>query len=152
MKKNIMIISITLIGFILAAGGNLWAANYGSGPHPKWDKPSYSGNRPDHGRSFVPGNTPDRPVHELTPRIHKPYPNRAPYRFAPKYRPWLRRPFFRPFRPKGFFGPRHHAEVNEINNYYSDTERYSVPEDEFNASATISDTGFSVSVGVRDTN
>jgi hypothetical protein len=42
--------------------------------------------------------------------------------------------------------------VNQVNNYYSSTESYSEPEDEFTASASISDTGFSVSVGVRETN
>jgi hypothetical protein len=42
--------------------------------------------------------------------------------------------------------------VKEINNYYSSAESYSEPEDEFTASASISDTGFSVSVGVSNTN
>jgi hypothetical protein len=35
--------------------------------------------------------------------------------------------------------------VNQVNNYYSDAESDSEPEDEFSASASISDTGFSVS-------
>jgi hypothetical protein len=42
--------------------------------------------------------------------------------------------------------------VNQVNNYYSSTESYSEPEDEFSASASVSDTGFSVSVGVSKTN
>jgi hypothetical protein len=42
--------------------------------------------------------------------------------------------------------------VNQVNNYYSSAESDSVPEDEFTASATISDAGFSISVGVRETN
>jgi hypothetical protein len=42
--------------------------------------------------------------------------------------------------------------VKEINHYYSSAESYAEPEDEFTASATISDSGFAVSVGVRETN
>jgi hypothetical protein len=42
--------------------------------------------------------------------------------------------------------------VKEINNYYSSEESYSEPKDEFAASATITDSGFAFSVGVRETN
>jgi hypothetical protein len=42
--------------------------------------------------------------------------------------------------------------VQEINNYYSNAESYAEPQDEFQASATVSDSGFSVSVGVSKTN
>ena len=41
--------------------------------------------------------------------------------------------------------------VREINYYYGSTENYYEPEDEFNASASVSDTGFSISIGVRRT-
>jgi hypothetical protein len=51
-----------------------------------------------------------------------------------------------------FYRRPHHSVVKEINNYYSSAESYSESEDEFSASATISDAGFSVSVGVRETN
>jgi hypothetical protein len=50
------------------------------------------------------------------------------------------------------FRPKYHSVVNQVNNYYSDAESDSEPEDEFSASASISDTGFSVSIGVRETN
>jgi hypothetical protein len=146
MKKNIMIISIALIGLILVFSGNSWAARNGSGPYQKWDKPSNPAHKPNHGRNLAPGIQNDRPKPQPIPRFHRPYPPRAPYRLAPQYRHWRQRPFYRPF------GHRHHAGVNEINNYYSRVERYYTPEDEFGASATISDTGFSVSVGVRETN
>lgn len=46
--------------------------------------------------------------------------------------------------------PRH-TVVRETNNYYGNSEIYASPEDEFNASVSVSDTGFSVSVGVKKT-
>lgn len=42
--------------------------------------------------------------------------------------------------------------MKEINNYYSSAASYYEPEDEFTASATITDSGFAFSVGVRETN
>jgi hypothetical protein len=42
--------------------------------------------------------------------------------------------------------------VQETNNYYSSAESYAAPQDEFQASAAVSDSGFSVSVGVSKTN
>jgi hypothetical protein len=42
--------------------------------------------------------------------------------------------------------------VQKINNYYSSAENYEEPQDEFQASASVSDSGFSISVGVNKTN
>jgi hypothetical protein len=76
----------------------------------------------------------------------------VPNRFRPKYRHWRHRPVRRPGHPRPFFKRNRHSVVNQVNNYYSNAESYSEPEDEFSASASISDTGFSVSIGVRETN
>jgi hypothetical protein len=42
--------------------------------------------------------------------------------------------------------------VKEIHNYYGRTGSYYAPEDEFTASAAITDSGFAFSIGVRETN
>jgi hypothetical protein len=39
-----------------------------------------------------------------------------------------------------------------INNHYSSAEGYAAPEEEFHGSASVSDSGFSVSVAVSKTN
>lgn len=41
--------------------------------------------------------------------------------------------------------------MKEINHYYGSAESYYEPEDEFTASATITDSGFAFSVGVKET-
>ena len=92
------------------------------------------------------------PAYRYNPKWHKRHYYRGPYRHGPKFRPWRHRPVYRHGRPKPFFQRHRHAVVSQVNNYYSSTESYSEPEDEFSASATISDAGFSVSVGVRETN
>ena len=149
MKKNIIIISIALIGLILVFNSNSWAASNRGGPHQKWNKPSNAIDKPDRGRSSAPGIQHHRPVHRSIPRFHRPDHHRAPYRFAPKPRPWFHRPFYRPFLPKRHFWQHHHGAV--MNNDYSSAGSYAL-EDEFSASATISNAGFSVSVGVREAN
>ena len=53
--------------------------------------------------------------------------------------------------PKRHHGRLQHTVVREINNYYGSTENYAEPEDEVNASVSVSDTGFSISVGVKRT-
>ena len=152
MKKNSIIISIALIGLILVFNGNSWAASNRGGPHQnqKWDRPSNAIDKPDRGRSSAPGIQHHRPGDRFSPRLHKPDYHRGPYRFAPKPRPWFHRPFYRPFQPKRHFWQHHRGAA--ANNYYSKANRYYTPGDEFSASATISDTGFAVSVGVRETN
>lgn len=42
--------------------------------------------------------------------------------------------------------------VQEINNYYSNAEDDTAPSEEFQASASVSDSGFSISVGTSKTN
>ena len=149
MKKNIVIISMVLIGLILVFNGNSWAARLGGGPQQKWDNPPNADNNSDRGRSWAPGIQHDRSADRFTPQLHRRDHYRAPYRFAPKYRHWNHRPFYRPFHHKRYYWRPYHGAV--INNYYGSAESYA-PEDEFSASATVSDTGFSVSVAVRDTN
>jgi hypothetical protein len=75
-----------------------------------------------------------------------------PWRHRPVYRHYRPGRFYRHHRPGRFYRRPHHSVVKEINNYYSSAESYSEPEDEFTASATISDSGFEFSVGVKETN
>ena len=183
MKKKIIIISVVLIGFIVALTGNSWAERERGGDRrPDRGGRSEEFNRPgnqdfdrDRVRDRHPGNQTrrhfDRPgprfkpnfnkgnhyrpgyrsKHKFQRRHHRAVPNR----FRPKYRHWRHRPVYRHGRPKPFhrgFKRQRHSVVNQVNNYYSDAETSSAPEDEFSASASISDTGFSVSVGVSNTN
>jgi hypothetical protein len=73
-------------------------------------------------------------------------------RFKPKYRYWQHRPAYRPAPIKRFFRRHRHSVINQVTNYYSSAESYAAPQDEFQASASVSDSGFSVSVGVSKTN
>ena len=140
MKKMILLISVAMIGSILALTSNSFAArergghhHYGRGGHyQKWNKPVY------HKHGWTGGHH------------HKLYYSPAP-RFRPKYRPWRYRPVYRPSHPRRYYRRPHHTVVQEVNNYYSSAESYAAPEDEFTASASISDTGFSFSVGVSRT-
>ena len=93
-----------------------------------------------------------RPAYRSKHKLHRRHHRAVPNRFKPKYRHWRHRPVYRNGHPKPFFKRNRHSVVNQVNNYYSNAESYSEPEDEFSASASISDTGFSVSIGVRETN
>ena len=132
MKKKIIIISVVLIGFFLAVTANSWAqrerGDDRGGQFQKWDKPA---------------------VHKLN---HTRYQYRAPQRFVPKYRYWRHRPVYRHAPIKRFFRPPMHSVINQVTNYYSSAEHYVTPQDEFQASASVSDSGFSFSVGVSQTN
>jgi hypothetical protein len=150
MKKNIMLIFIALIGLILVFNGHSWAASNKSGSYQKWHKSSNAFSQPDRSRNLARGIQYDRPEHRFIPRLHQPDNRRAPYRYAPKNRPWLRQPFYRPFHPNRYFWQHHHGSVNS--NYYSIAERYYAPADRFSAAAAISNTGFLFSVGVSETN
>jgi hypothetical protein len=142
MKKKI-IISVVFIGFVLALTANSWAQRESagkrrgdrSGHFQKWDKPAIHKFdrvrlRTDHIRSHRYG-----PAKGFKHKFHKRYFYRAPHRFAPKFRFWRHR----------------HPGVNHITNYYSATESYAVPEEAFQAYASVSDGGFSVSVGLSKT-
>ncbi len=155
MKKKILIISVVLIGFIVALTSNSWAQRERGGDRRSdrgnhFEKRNGSGDH-DFDRDRIRDRGPrnhsrrhfNRPAYRFKPKFYKRHPYRAPYRYRPKFRPGRHRPVYR--RP-------HHSVVKEINNYYSSAESYSEPEDEFSASATITDTGFAVSVGVRKTN
>jgi len=146
MKKNIMIISIVLIGLVLVFNANSWAGRDKGGPQQKWNKSSKQFYKPDDGRRGAPAIQGHRPLPQPAPKFNKPNPRRAPQRFAPKHRNWLHRPYYRPFAPKWHIWQHRHGGVN--NPYYGKTERYYAPEDAFSASAVISNTGFLVSVGV----
>jgi hypothetical protein len=152
MKKNVVIVSIALLGLILVFTGNLWAAGPGGGRNQRWDKPSNPVYNPHQGRSLVPGIQHTRPVQRFIPRPNTRDYHPAPYRFAPRYHLWQHRPIMRPFHPKGFFERRPHAVVNEIKYYPRVAGPYYAPQDSFSAAATLSDAGFSVSVAVRDAN
>lgn len=149
MKKNIVIIGIALIGLVMVFSGNSWAAGNKGGPYQKWDRPSNFNSRADHGRSPAPRIQPNYPERRFIPRFKGPDQHRAPYRYAPKYHLWRQRPFYRPFHPGWNYWRHHRGTV--INRFYSGSGSYG-PGDEFSASAFISNTGFAVSVGVRDMN
>lgn len=179
MKKKIIIISIVLIGFMVAFTSNSWAQRERGGDRrgnrgdhvQKWNG---SGDRHfdrdrirDRGPRHQPRRHFDRPGPRFKSKFHKRHPNRPAYRYkkfmrrnhyrAPywkrhKFRPWRHRPVYRHYRPGRFYRRPHHSVVKEINHYYSSAESYSEPEDEFTASATISDSGFEFSVGVKETN
>ena len=67
-----------------------------------------------------------------------------------RYRHWRHRPIYRHGHPGRHYW-KHHRRPS-IHNYYSNAESYTWPEDEFQASATVTESGFSVSVGVSKTN
>lgn len=140
MKKMILIICFVMIDSILVLTSNSFAAqekpghhDYGRGGHyQKWNKPVY--HKHDWSRSYH----------------HKPNYSPAPG-FKPKYRFWHHPAVYRPGHLRPYYRRPQHTVVQEVNNYYSSAESYSASEDEFSASASISDTGFSFSVGVSRT-
>jgi len=166
MKKKILIISVVLIGFFLAVTANSWAQRESGGHRPmdrggNFQRGENPGGEPsipefnrDRGRTYHPGRNPQhyRPVHRFNPNFHKWHHYRAPHRFGPKYRYWHHRPAYRHTPIKRFFRRHRHSVINQVTNYYSNAGSYTAPQDEFQASATVSDSGFSVSVGVSKTN
>jgi len=151
MKKKIIIISVVLIGFFLAVTANSWAQRERGGDRrvdrgdrgrggqfQKLDKPAVHKFNRNSGRAYQPRRNPHhyRPVH----------------RFKPKYRYWHHRPAYRHAPIKRYFRRHRHSVINQVTNYYSSAESDAAPQDEFQASASVSDSGFSVSVGVSKTN
>ena len=140
MKKMILTISVVMIGSILVLTSNSFAAREKLGHHhsrgghyQKWDQPAYY----KHGWAW--GHHPSR--HHYRPA----------HGFKYKHPSWYRRPVYRDGHPRLHRKHFQHTGVQEINNYYGSTESYAEPEDEFNASASVSDTGFSFSIGVKQT-
>lgn len=167
MKKKIIIISVALIGFVLAVTANSWAqrervgdrrvdrgARDRGGHFQKWDKPEVHKFNRHRGRAYQPKRYHQqyRPAHRFKHKYNRRHHYRVPPRFRPKFRPWRHRPVHRRGHPRPFKWRHRHSVVKEINNYYSSAESYAEPQDEFQASATVSDSGFSVSVGVNKTN
>lgn len=160
MKKKIIIISAVLIGFVLAVCGNSWAQRESSGGRhrdrgghfQKWDKPAVHKFDRDYRRGYHPKRYQHnyRPVHRFKPKFHRRQHYRAPHRNWHKFRHWRHRPYYRHGHPKRQYRRHHRRPV--INNYYSSAESYAAPEEEFHASASVSDSSFSVSVGVSKTN
>jgi hypothetical protein len=167
MKKKIIIISVVLIGFFLAVTANSWAQRERGGDRrvdrgdrdrggqfQKLDKPAVHKFNRNSGQAYHPGRNPHhyRPEQRFKPEFHKRHHYRAPHRFGPKYRFRRHWPAYRHAPNKRFFRRHRHSVINQITNYYSSAESYAEPQDEFQASATVSDSGFSVSVGVSKTN
>lgn len=174
--KQKFIISIVLIGFMVALSGNSWAQRERGGdrrPDQSGRVEKFSGSEnPDFDRNSVhkrdrgnqtrrdfnrpgPGSNhklQKRPAYGSQHPFQRRHPWGVPNRFKPKHRHWRHLPANRRPHPKPFFKRYRHSVLNQVNNYYSNAESYSEPEDEFTASALVSDTGFSVSVGVRETN
>jgi len=185
MKKKIIIISVLLVGAMVALTSNSWAKRErGGGGRPdqggRFEEFNQSGNhdfdrvRDRDPRSYTrrdfnrpgPGfkhklhkGNHHRPAYRSGPKFQRRHHYRPPYRYKPKFprrhhyrAPNWHGPRFRHWRHRPVYRRPHHSVVKEINHYYGSAEGYSAPEDEFSASATITDTGFSVSVGVKDTN
>jgi hypothetical protein len=146
MKKMIIIISVVLLGFVLAVAGNSWAQREKGGKRDgnrgghfqKWNKPAIHNFKGDRARAYRPGKNPNRPVHYFRPTLHKRHPNHKRYRFwrpgHPGWRNWQ------------------HRRPAVIHKHYGSAEGYAVPAEAFYASAAVSDSGFAVSVGVNKTN
>ena len=179
MKKKIILISVVLVGFIVAFSSNSWAQRerggdrrghrgdhfqkwHGSGDrHVDRGRIRDRGPRNHHRRDFYrPGprfkskfhkRHHHRPAYRYK-KFHRRHHYRAPYRWhRPKFRHWRHRPVHRHYRPWRHYRRPHHSVVKEINHYYGNAESYYEPEDEFTASATITDSGFAFSVGVKET-
>jgi hypothetical protein len=159
MKKKIILKSVVLIGFVLAVSANSWAQRERvgerhqdrGGQFEKWDKPVHQKFDRGHGRGHYPKRHHQhyRPVHRFKPKFHKGRPYGGPHPKWHRSRHWRDRPNYRRGHPRWHHWRHHHRPV--IHNYYGSTESYAA-EDEFHASATVSDSGFSVSVGVSKTN
>jgi hypothetical protein len=167
MKKKIIIISVVLIGFFLAVTANSWAQRERGGDRrvdrggrdrggqfQQWDKPAVHKFNRNSNRAYQPTRNfhHNRPVQRFYPKFHKRHPYRVPPRFRPKFGPWRHRPVYRHGHPRPFKWRHSHSVVKEINNYYSSAESYATAQDEFQASASVSDSGFSVAVGVSKIN
>ncbi|MGD2098674.1 MAG: hypothetical protein PVG35_13915 [Desulfobacterales bacterium] len=75
---------------------------------------------------------------------------------AGHYQKWHQPAHYKHGRAWGYYPRQYHkwprhTVVREINNYYGNSEIGAWPENEFNASVSVSDTGFSFSVGVKQT-
>jgi hypothetical protein len=167
MKKKIIIISVVLIGFFLAVTANSWAQRERGGDRrvdrggrdrggqfQQWDKPAVQKFNRSSDRAYQPARNlhQSRPVQRFYPKFQKRHPYRIPPRLRPNFRLWRHRPVYRHGHPQPFKWRQSHSVVKEINNYYSSAESYATPQDEFQASATVSDSSFAVSVGVSKTN
>jgi hypothetical protein len=146
MKKKSIIICVVLIGFVLALTANSWAQreNVGKrhqnrgGNFQKWDKPAVHKFDRYRGRVSLPAKHRNRPVHYFKPHLKRRHQIYKLHRYwrpsLPRWRNW-----------------RHHRPA-VIHKHYGSAESYVAPEEAFQASAAVSDSGFSVSVGVSRTN
>ena len=160
MQKKIVMISIALLTFAVAFAGNSWAERERGGNRhmDRADRLEPANNPVNHGQwrgrggDHFPRRDFKRPGPHFKHKYYKGRPYRAPHRFRPKFRHWRHRPVYRHGHP-GLFKWRHsHSVVKEINNYYASADGYALPAEEFQASASVSDSGFSVSVGASKTN
>ncbi len=130
MKKKILIVSIALIGLILVFTGHSFAASKKGGHYQKWDKPAAHHYAPDRGHH--PGSRPYLVKH----------------RHGPKHHGWHHPRFHRRDHHRWVRGRPHRTVVRQINNYYISDHGYYEPQDHLSVDAFVSDTGFSISVGV----
>ena len=143
MKKTILILCAVMISSFLVFTNSSSAAGGWRGPHQDRGKHHRSWQKPSH---YKPG------------RAWGHHPKRHHYRPARvlrnKHHRLHRRPFHRQYHPG-----RHHSHlpgtvVREVNNYYGSSESYDAYEDsrdQFNFSTSVSETGFSFSIGVERT-
>lgn len=146
MKKKILIISIVFVGFILAVTANSWAqrdrAGQGhqdrGGNFQKWDKPAAHKFDRDRDRVSRPGKQFNRPAHYWKPKSKWRHQNPGLQRYwRPGVKNWRYRRYYRPA---------------VIHKHYGSAERYAAPEEAFQVSAAVSNSGFAVSVGAIQTN
>ena len=150
MKKMIIISSVAIIGFVLAATTNSWAQrdrvgqrHQDRGGHSqKWDRPEVQ----EFNRSQHRGDRHYRPEHRFRPGPRKPYHYRAPQRSWHKYRHWRHQPHYRYGHPQPYY--RRHPRAAVVDPYRS----HAAPEEAFHAAASVSEGGFSVSIGISQMN
>lgn len=136
MKKIILMSCAVMISsFLVFATSSFasrgWRTDYPgrAGHYKKWQTPPVY----KHGRAWNP---------HLRQYRHRPTPG-----FMHKHPRWHRGPVYRHGHP----GRLHPTVVREINNYYGSAEDYREAGDQFSFSTSVSDTGFSFSVGVEKT-
>lgn len=164
MQKKIVIISIALMAFAFALAGNSWAARESGGNRhmnrgnrfKQEDKAVHDNFNRGRLRGRSDGHFPRRDFKRPGPHLKNRYLKRrhfrTPDRFRPKFRHRRHRPVYRHGHPGYLKWRQSRSLVHEINNYYSNAEDYAVPAEEFQASASVSESGFSVSVGASKTN
>lgn len=130
MKQTIIKIGVIIIGSILVLATNSFASREMRGHH-------------NNGRGGY--------YHKYGEHQYKWHHYRPGRGLWHKQRLLHRQPVYRHGHPGRYYTHPHRIVVKEVNNYYNGAESYAYPQDEFNASVSVSDSGFSFSIGVSET-